>query len=342
MQPATRADAFAALELDPDALPQEIKRAFRRLAMRWHPDRNRGEDAAERFRQIKAAHDYLVRGDDEAAPAAEAEPAPSRGPDQEETLWLDIEEAIFGGVLTLELERAEACGDCGGSGRITLTSSRMCGCCGGSGRVRGKGGLVRCDACGGRGYSAEVACERCGGSGEARAGRKLRVTVPAGMWPGRRLRLAGKAAPVGDVPPGDLLLVSQLRLHGLFALRGDALEVTVPVPLFDLLAGSAVSVPVPGGSVEMVSVAAGTATETQLVLAGHGLPLRSGGRGDLAVVLQPVLPERLGKTDVAALRVLQERLAGREAKLYPALADWRARWLAPSPARRRGKSRKKG
>lgn len=344
MQPASRADAFAALELDPDALPQEIKRAFRRLAMQWHPDRNRGEDAAERFRQIKAAHDYLVRGDDDATPAAEAEaePTPARGPDQEETLWLDIEEAIFGGVLELELERAEACGDCGGSGRVTLASSRMCGCCGGSGRVRGKGGLVRCDACGGRGYSAEVACERCGGSGEARAGRKLRVTVPAGMWPGRRLRLAGKAAAVGDVPPGDLLLVSQLRLHGLFALRGDALEVTVPVPLFDLLAGSAVSVPVPGGSVEMVSVAAGTATETQLVLAGHGLPLRSGGRGDLAVVLQPVLPERLGKTDVAALRVLQERLAGREAKLYPALADWRARWLAPSPARRRGKSRKKG
>ena len=343
MQPASRADAFAALDLAPGALPAEIKRAFRRLAMQWHPDRNNGHGAAERFRQIKAAHDYLVRGDEdvEADTAADTNSAPARGPDQQETLWLDIEEAIFGGVHVLELERPEVCGECAGAGRITLASSRMCSCCRGSGRVRSKTGLDHCDACGGRGYSAEVRCETCDGTGETRSGRKVRVTVPAGMWPGRRLRLAGKAAPVGDLPPGDLLLHSQLRLHGLFALRGDALEVTVPVPLFDLLAGGAVSVPVPGGDIETVSVAAGTVTETRHTLVGHGLPLRSGGRGDLSVLLQPALPEKLGKADVDALRVLQETLAGRESKLYPSLAEWRARWLDATASKSGRKSRKK-
>lgn len=343
MSPASRADAFAVLDLAPGALPAEIKRAFRRLAMQWHPDRNNGHGAAERFRQIKAAHDYLVRGsdeDDEVAPAADAESAPVRGPDQHETLWLDIEEAIFGGVHVLELERPETCGECAGTGRVTLASSRMCSCCRGSGRVRSKTGLDHCDACGGRGYSAEATCDTCAGSGETRSGRKVRVTVPAGMWPGRRLRLAGKAAAVGDLPPGDLLLQSQLRLHGLFSLRGDALEVTVPVPLFDLLAGSAVPVPVPGGETETVSVAAGTASETRHTLVGHGLPLRSGGRGDLSVLLQPVLPEKLGKTDLDALRVLQATLAGRESRLYPDLTAWRAQWLRAEPKKGGRKSRK--
>lgn len=348
MPASPRTQAYSALGLAPGALPAEIKRAFRRLAMHWHPDRNAGAEAAERFRQVKAAHDLLIRGisadadpGDVADDMAEPEAAPVRGPDQQETLWLDVEEAIFGGVQVLELARPEACEACDGTGRITLASSRMCACCRGSGRVRSHNGLARCEACGGRGYTTEVACEACEGSGERSAGRKLRVTVPAGMWSGRSLRLAGKAQPVGNLLPGDLLLVCQLRQHALFALRGEDLEVCVPVPLFALLAGEAVSVPVPGGAVEVVEVAVGTATETRVALPGHGLPLRSGGRGALGVVLQPVLPEVLGKTDLAALRALQAALAGREAKLYPALAEWRATWLADTPRKIGKKSRKK-
>lgn len=348
MPASPRAKAYSALGLAPGAVPAEIKRAFRRLAMHWHPDRNAGAEAAERFRQIKAAHDLLIRGigvqadpGDVADDMAEPEAAPVRGPDQQETLWLEIEEAIFGGVQVLELARPEACDACDGTGRVTLASSRMCACCRGSGRVRSHDGLMRCEACGGRGYSAEVACEACEGRGERRAGRKLRVTVPAGMWPGRTLRLAGKAQPEGDLLPGDLLLVSQLRRHALYAVRGETLEVSVPVALFAMLAGEAVPVPVPGGAVEMVEVAAGTATETRIELPGHGLPLRSGGRGALRVVLQPVLPERLGKSDIAALHALQSALAGREARLYPALAEWRATWLADTPRKTGKKSRKK-
>ncbi|MBT0959689.1 DnaJ C-terminal domain-containing protein [Denitromonas iodatirespirans] len=348
MPASSRTQAYSALGLAPGAVPAEIKRAFRRLAMHWHPDRNAGAEAAERFRQVKAAHDLLIRGggadtgpDDVADDMAEPDAAPVRGPDQQEMLWLTVEEAIFGDVQVLELTRPEPCDECDGTGRITLASSRMCACCRGSGRVQGRHGLVRCDVCGGRGYSAEAACEACEGSGERRAGRKLRVTVPAGMWPGRTLRVAGKAQPVGDLPPGDLLLVCQLRLHGLFALRGEALEVRVPVPLFALLAGEPVTVPVPGGETVCVEVPAGTAVETCLELPGQGLPLRSGGRGALHVVMQPVLPEALGKTDIAALRALQAALAGREAKLYPALAEWRATWLGMTPRKSGKKSRKK-
>lgn len=348
MHPADRDEALSTLELAPDALPAEIKRAFRRLAMQWHPDRNGGDGAVERFRTIKAAHDYLLRGsasrdaeseaDDDTEPGAEAATA-RRGEDQTETLWLEIEEAIFGGLHVVELERPEPCMDCDGSGQIKSRFSRLCTQCYGSGRTRTDIGLARCNACAGKGYASEAPCGACDGTGTRHAGRRVRVTVPAGMWPGRRLRLAGKAAASDDLPAGDLLLVTRLRTHALFQWHDDALEVAVPVPLFGMLAGGEVTVPVPGG-VGTVVVKSGTTVETRLSLPGHGVPLRAGGRGVLTVVLEPVMPEALGKADIDALRALQEALAGRESKLYPSLVEWRKRWIKGTP-RKSGASRKR-
>ena len=348
MHPADRNEALSTLELAPDAPPAEIKRAFRRLAMQWHPDRNGGDGAVERFRTIKAAHDYLLRGragrdaerDADGDPDHQAEPpAAPRGEDQTETLWLEIEEAIFGGLHVVELERPEPCLDCDGSGQIKSRFSRLCTQCYGSGRTRTDTGLARCNACAGKGYASEAPCSACDATGTRHAGRRVRVTVPAGMWPGRTLRLGGKAASGGDLPPGDLLLVTRLRTHALFLIEDDALEVTVPVPLFEMLAGGDISVPVPGG-IDTVAVKAGTAVETRVSLPGHGLPLRTGGRSALTVVLEPVLPEALGKADIDALRALQETLAGRESKLYPSLVEWRKRWIKGTP-KRAGASRKR-
>lgn len=338
MYPADRDEALSTLELSPDALPVEIKRAFRRLAMQWHPDRNGGDGAVERFRTIKAAHDYLLRGG--AEPSAEdAETAPPRGEDQVETLWLDVEEAVFGGAHVVELERPEPCAECDGAGSIKSFFTRLCFECYGSGRMRTDTGLAPCTACNGKGYASDSPCTACDGTGTRHAGRRVKVTVPAGMWPGRTLRLAGKAVASGDLPPGDLLLVTRLRTHALFQLDDDALEVAVPVPLFEMLAGGDLPVPVPGG-VETVAVKPGTAVETRLNLTGHGLPLRAGGRGALTVVLEPVMPEAFGKADVEALRTLQEALSGREAKLYPSLVEWRKRWIGSAP-KKAGASRKR-
>jgi molecular chaperone DnaJ len=348
MHPASRADAYAALGLEPGATASEIKRAFRRLAMKWHPDRNRDHGAVDRFRQIKAAHDYLEseEPDDASTPPARPEPAPSepapeRGPDQRELLWLDIEEAIFGGVHVLELERAQPCAACAGTGRVALRFSRLCARCFGSGRMFFEGGLKPCEACSGKGFASELECDECAGTGQHRAARRVRVTVPPGMWAGRTLRLAGSAAPAGDLPPGDLLLEARLRPHALFQVEGDALRVSVPVPLFELLAGGPVKVPVPGGA-ESVEVAPCTGVETRLSLDGQGLPRRTGKRGALEVVLQPVLPEALGKPDLEALQALVKKLAAREGKVYPELAAWRKRWIEGAGKKAKASRKKHG
>ena len=341
MQPANRDEAFAALELDPGAQPAEIKRAYRRLAMRWHPDRNTGDDAVDRFRQIKAAHDYLVRGpaadDDGEDAAAAGEAARPRGPDQRESLWLTLEEAIAGGVHVQELARPEPCVECAGAGHVTLRFSRLCETCKGSGRVRDGNGLSKCAVCAGRGFATVVPCEACAGSGTRNAGRSVRVTVPAGMWAGRILRLAGKALAVDGCEPGDLLLVTRLQPHALFVVEDDVLSVTVPMSLFEMLLGGPVLVPVIGG-LERIDLAPGAHSVQHFALPGHGLPQRDGTRGPLRVTIEPVLPESLGKSDLAALAVLQKTLARAESRLFPQLSKWRARWLKAIPKKKAGKA----
>ena len=315
----------------PGALPAEVKRAYRRLAMQWHPDRNPAPEAVERFRQVRAAYDYLLDGGeaDEDTAGAQSEPppeAPPRGPDQHERLWLTIEEAIFGTAHEFELGASEACGECDGTGRIDLGRSRLCEDCHGSGRIRTPRGLAQCASCAGRGYVSVVACAHCDGSGQIRAARRVRVTVPPLMWPGRGLRLSGQADAHEGLPPGDLLLVAHLKPHLLYQVDGDGLHLRLPVSAFTLMAGGTLPVPVPGGWAT-VTVAAGAPMPSEQWLAGHGLPHRDGGRGPLRVSIEPVWPEVLEADDAAALARLQAHFDARMDTVMPTLAQWQGRWL---------------
>ena len=320
-RPVSAEHACDVLGLVPGAMPADIKRAYRRLAMRWHPDRNDAPEAVERFRQVRAAYDYLL---DDAPADDTAEPA--RGPDQRETLPLSLEEAIFGCEHEFALGQAQVCEDCDGAGEIALARSRLCVDCHGSGRIRTATGLDRCAVCDGRGYVSRMTCDGCAGTGQVRSARRVRVKVPPLMWPGRGLRLAGQASPEGDLPPGDLLLVAQIEAHELFAIDGDALRLRVPVSGFALMAGGDVRVPVPGGE-SVLHLSAGVCAPGEQALPGHGLPRRDGGRGDLYVRFEAVWPEALREDDIDALRRLQAHFDADIARTMPALAQWQARWL---------------
>jgi molecular chaperone DnaJ len=342
-RPVSAQHARQVLELDAAASGADIKRAYRRLAMRWHPDRNTAPEAADRFRQVRAAYDYLLEGGDEADAAdgmSEAEDAPARGPDQREFIDLSVEEAIFGCEHEFSLGEAVACAECDGAGTVHLARSRLCTACHGSGRIRTAGGLDRCALCDGRGYVSVVPCGHCEGSGQVHAARRIRVRVPPLMWPGRGVRLAGQAAPVDGLPPGDLLLVARLLPHALFSVAGDVLSLRMPVSGLALLAGAQLQVPVPG-AVASLSLAPGTVTVDPQRLAGHGLPRRDGGRGELLVHLEPVWPRTLGPEDLDVLAALRAHFDARAEALMPELAQWQARWLgeAAAPSGRRRKRR---
>lgn len=328
-------DPFKTLGLAWGAGAEEAKRAYRRLVMQWHPDRNPAPEAEETFKRIKAAfelvsdplrfaewerernqHQHQEEGD-VAEPAAEAagdepvdagyagEPAPE--------VSLSLEEAAFGCEKEVAVERRATCETCGGSGEVQLGRSQPCRHCSGCGRLRDpKGTTVICGNCGGKGFTARDSCGNCDGLGMAVRRQTFQVRVPAGVRSGDRIRLAGRA---GKDSAADLILHIVLEPHELFELQEQDLHCRVPVSIFRLLAGGAVDVPTLAGS-ESIPLKPWPANGLDYRLPGRGFPGRGRRKvGDLRVTFEPVHP-RPGSA------VARELLEGLEALLQDDLAAW--------------------
>ncbi|HAF55198.1 MAG TPA: molecular chaperone DnaJ [Thauera sp.] len=329
-------DAHALLGLQPGATTQQIKRAFRKLAMQWHPDRNPDPAALEHFKLLRQAHDRLLAALLDEAPEAtaneepgEADPASPRGPDRIQTLELSFEDVFLGATRPVCVRTPVACSHCGGSGVETLSVSRLCEPCRGSGRIRGAKGLVRCPECEGRGYRNTQPCSHCAGSGETMAERWLQITIPPGLVDDDELRLAGEgeAHPDGNCPRGDLRLRIRLTPHPIFRRDGRNLILQRPVSALRMLIGGPLRIPHPAG-VRTVVLDPGIAHARALRVPGAGFPGR--GRhasGDLVIELDPMLPQAPDKQLHALIEQLEAALGNSAARHFPELARWEAEWL---------------
>lgn len=330
-------EAFLLLELEPGATLASIKRSFRRLAMRWHPDRNPDPAALEHFKRLRAAHDCLIEALEagstaSASPDAEPATSPPRATDRRQDLEIDIEQAVLGGEASLVFETSISCEDCTGTGWQTLAHSRLCPDCHGSGRIRTAAGLAPCGACNGRGYSTRAFCASCQGSGQVVGRRTLAVRIPPGITEGDLLRLEGEGDPANDVAsqPGDLLLRIRLRPHPLYRVMGRDLVLERPVSVFVLLGGGQIRVPSPSAA-HTLNVEPGAGEPRTMRIEGAGLPARSGfPAGALCVSLNPVTPAPTCDEQLLELyRATLSRLTQDQRTLLPELDTWERQWLPP-------------
>lgn len=298
-----------------------IKRAFRKLAMALHPDRNPETDAADKFKRVRSAYDAMMAAlldaeadaefSEDAAAPADATPAPEqtpRGEDLQRNLELTLEEAAFGCQKTLTLDCAIPCATCDGSGEYGASRSSLCAHCHGSGRIRQERDLVRCPLCDGRGFISSNACPDCAGHGHHDASRHLQVHVPAGVMTGNELRLAGQGgeAPV-DGQPGHLFLRIVLAPHPHFQPLERDLLCQIPVNIFRWLTGGSVEISLLGGKRKKLQLApARNLSPETLRLKGLGLPGRGAREtGDLLVTCQPILPNTLNAEQMALLNAAE-------------------------------------
>ena len=236
---------------------------------------------------------------------------PTRGDSLRCSINLELREAAFGCTRAVEIQRAELCSTCDGSGAKPGSSAEKCSYCAGRGQVVQAQGFFRiqttCPACRGAGEIIRDKCPKCAGSGREEKAVKLDVKVPAGVDNGMQLCLRGEGEP-GDHggPRGDLFCDIHVAQHALFIRQGHDLVCTVPVSFSQAALGTELDVPLLDGK-QRLEIPAGTQPGEIIRLRGKGMPdPHSRRKGDMLVEIHIEVPRKLNERQEELLRELAE------------------------------------
>lgn len=328
---ASKRDYYEVLAVAKTASDKEIKAAYRKLAVQYHPDKNPGDrEAEEKFKE--AAEAYAVLSDSDkrgrydrfghqgvAGTGAGFDPTifadfsdilgdlfgfgrrgsqsgPSRGADLRYDLTLTFEEAAFGTEPTLRIPRLESCPDCSGSGSADGAAPKPCSACGGAGQVRFQQGFFTmartCPQCRGEGRVVANPCKRCRGEGRIEKENSLQVKIPAGINTGQSLRVPG-GGEQGRLggPAGDLYVVIQVQPHPRFQRDGSTVYGHVGISYPQAVLGATLQVETIHGPASL-DIPGGTQHGQEFRLRSQGIPRLDGhGKGDHVAQVQVEIPD---------------------------------------------------
>jgi molecular chaperone DnaJ len=360
-------DYYEVLGLSRTASADEIKKAYRRLAMKHHPDRNKGDTSAEgKFKEAKEAYEVLsnsekratydrfgheglsstrgggaggygaegfgdifgdVFGDIFGGGGRQRGSQVFRGADLGYELRLDLEKAVSGDSVTIDVPTQVSCETCDGSGAKKGTEPVKCSTCGGVGQVRMQQGFFSiqqtCPACKGAGTTVGDPCGDCHGRGRVRKTKTLSVKVPAGVDDGDRIRLSGEGeAGRNGGPPGDLYVEIRVNPHKLFTREGADLACEVPISIATATLGGEVELPTLNGNVAL-KVPAGTQSGKVFRLRGKGVStVRDARQGDLFAKVAVETPVNLSSEQKDLLRQFEKSIHAGGETHSPRAGGW--------------------
>ena len=239
------------------------------------------------------------------------------GADLEVAIEVDLIDAAQGAEVEVSYQAIERCEHCRGNGAEPGTPIHTCERCGGAGHLQGAvrtpfGQMVRtveCDRCHGDGRLASQPCGKCSGRGRRQARRELKVSVPAGIADGQRIRVGGRGhAGEAGAGNGDLYVMVRVRPDERFVREGQNLITALDVPSPLAALGTSLEVPTLEGTAT-IEIPPGTQPGEVLTLREQGMPdLRRGRRGDLSVVVNVVVPRRLSEQQRELLETFNDTL----------------------------------
>jgi molecular chaperone DnaJ len=331
-------DPYLVLGVERDATQEEIAKAYRSLAVKYHPDRNPDDldGASDKFKQATAAYEMIgteekrSRHDFYARQPASFSFRSRNSVDEvfdnlfsqffggggkgggpmRSRIKVTLAEAYSGCTKIVKSESKEKCSPCTGTG---ATRWSRCGTCSGTGFIFSNDGMMRvqtaCANCSGRGSTPEQNCSECNGRGyKVVSERDVEVSIPAGVDEGTQIRVSGDSGPASD-----LFVVVSVDKDPRIERRQRSLFASVEVPYATLVLGGEASLALFGTNIS-IKIPRGTKSGARMRLAGRGMPHMQSpsARGDLFVDVSLAMPSVVSKEHERLL----SRLAKIEAKNY--------------------------
>ena len=351
----SKRDYYEVLGVSRNADASSIKSAYRKLAMKHHPDKNPGDKKSEAlFKEATEAYEILK--DDEKRAAYDqfghsgvegmgaggpnfndinindifgdifgdvfgtrSRSRRQRGSDLQYNLDLSLKDAVLGVKRKIKIPSHKKCSDCLGSGAEKGTGPTSCSNCGGSGQVRMQQGFFSiqqtCSACSGTGQVIKSRCNSCNGFGAIKENKTLSVDIPAGVDNGDKVRLSGEGEWMKGGRSGDLYVAIRVKDNPLFERDGRHLYIEAPIPIDVSILGGSIKIPTLEKTISL-KIPSNTQTGKVFRIKGEGASIvRDRRRGDILCRVIVETPSNLDKAQLKALSELTKKLEA--SKNYP-------------------------